>query len=167
MALSPEGESVSWAWGAISGAVNSGNRSTEDIWAAVRTEAERLGVDLSGAFAGVNELRSLAVQQRNAGVAFSRTDPAAEFTRALAPWDINARAPGDANLLPEYLVRFDMTHVNPAGEEETFTRTVRDSWRPDMTVGDVSDAVFEAAAGLANDYGVQLVGVSNLRPVSI
>ena len=36
-----------------------------------------------------------------------------------------------------------------------------------MTVGDVYDAVAEAAEGLAMKYGQGLVGFDNLRPVSI
>lgn len=165
--LSPESEAFGWASGVINAGVQQ-KADTATLWQAIRTEAERLGVtDLSGGFRAVTELRSIYVQQRQAAESFGRSGDSELFTRQLAPEDVNARDLADQGLFPEYLVRFDLETVDDLGEVNVRTVTMRDTWLPDMTVGQVRDAVAQSAAGLSNDYGVTLSGFSNLRPVSI
>lgn len=167
MALSEAAARYAYAWGALQNAV-ANRASTADIFATVRQVAEDLGMDTPpGMWAAVNELRSLAVAERNAGEAFQRTDPAERLTAALAPPDINARNIEDRNIFPEYLVRFDMTHTDTEGNAVTITRSFRDTWTPGLTVGEVTGLVTEAATGLANEYGIDLAGVDNLRVVSV
>lgn len=165
--LSPEAEAFGWAAGVINAGAQA-RASTADIWAAVRGEAERLGItDLSGGFVAVNEYRSIYAGQRNAATAFGGASDAELFTRAYAPEDINARNLADQALFPEYMVRFDMQVIDQDGNPTIRTVTMKDTWLPDMTVGDVRQAVLESAAGLANDYGITLTGVSLLQPVSV
>ena len=158
---------MSWAWNAIQAAVNSEDRTTADIWEAVNAEADAQQRQIVGGRYGVGELRSLAVQQRNAGEALNAAEREADFDRSFAPQDINSRSLGDQALLPELLVRFEMTVLNPAGETEVMVRSARMTWTPGLSVGDVTDAVWESAGGLADEYQVELVDVGNLRAVSI
>lgn len=167
-----------WAWGAIQQAVNAG-ADTSTIWAVVRGEAVRSGVAGEsaapggpvrlppGSFQAVTALRSLAVQHRRAARNFERQADSAPFTASLAPPDINARAPADRAIFPEYLVRYSLLVETADGGTEVRYVTMRDTWRPDMTVGDVRQAVMESATGLAADYGVTLAGVADLSPVTI
>ena len=167
MPLTPEGEAYAWAWGAITSAVGA-RASTADVFAAVRAEAERAGQTLQpGMWEAVNELRSLAATIRNGAEAFQSATRDELFTRAFAPSDINARAAADQALFPEALVRFNLQYTDAEGNEGERPLTVRISWSPDMTVGDVQDQVENLAAGLAERYGVTSDGVSDLAPVSI
>jgi hypothetical protein len=167
MPLSPEAQGYSWAWGAIQSAVAE-RASTAQVFAAVQAEAERAGYDTPpGMFAAVNELRGLSVAERRGAETFQRSAPEAAFDMSMAAPDINARGDADRSLFPEYLARFDMTYITATGEQVTSTYTMRDTWAPNMTVQDVQDAVMESAAGLSNDYGVELVDVGNIRPVTI
>jgi hypothetical protein len=167
MPISPEARSYAYAWGVIQAAVE-GRANTASIFQAVRDEAESLGMDTpAGMWQAVNELRSIAVQMRNAGEAFNRASPDTTFSYQLAPLDVNARAPDDRALFPEYVARFDLQATGPNGEAITRTLTMRDSWAPGITVGDVTDAVTEAAIGMSQRYGLEFGSVGNIRPVSV
>lgn len=167
MPLSPESERFAWAWGSIVGQVAE-RASTAQVFAAVNQAAEDAGFDTGpGLWQAVNEMRSMAAVMRNGAEAFQAANPDATFTWQLAPLDINARDPETRALFPEYLVRFDMTYLDDQGEEVTSTKTMRGDWAPGMTVQDVLGEVNEAAEGLAMEYGVELISVDNLRPVSI
>lgn len=167
MPTSPEAHSYAYAWGVIQSAVEE-RANTATIFGAVQAEAESLGMDTPpGMWKAVNELRSLAVQMRNAGEAFNRASPDTLFTYQLAPPDINARAIEDRALFPEYLARFDLEATGPDGETVIRTLTMRDVWAPGITVGDVAEAVTEAAIGMSQRYGLEFGSVSNIRPVSI
>lgn len=167
MPLSPEGGAYAWAWGAVQAAV-SARASTADVFAAVRAEAARAGQELkAGMWEAVNELRSLAATIRNGADAFQSADRSEAFTRQFAPSDINARDQADQALFPEVLVRFTLNYTDENGNEGERPLTVRINWTPDMTVGDVQDQVENLAAGLAERYGVESDGVSDLAPVSI
>jgi hypothetical protein len=167
MPLTPQASAYAQYWGVIQASVSE-HLPTQEVFRAVQQYAEDMGLDLpKGMFQGINQLRSLAVAQRNAADNWGNLSPGDTFTRAMAPWDINARDLTEANQFPEYLVRFDMTSVDEFGNLTTITRTMRDTWRPDMTVGDVIRSVQESAEGLALDYGITLSGIGNIRPVSI
>jgi hypothetical protein len=167
MALSDIAGKYAYAWGTIQ-AQSSQRASTAEVFAAVKQIAEDLGMDTPpGMFRAVNEMRSLAVQMRNAGQAFNRASPEARLTASLAPPDINARALADRNIFPEYLARFEMTHRTAEGELVTITRSMRDTWQPGLTVGDVTSTVAEVALGLANDYGIDLQSTSIIGIVAV
>ena len=167
MPLSEESRPFASFWGIIQAGV-SVRASTSELWAEVRGFASEHGLQLGqGAFAAVNEMRGLAASMRRGAETFQAAGREAGFNPSMAPPDISTRPPGARLAQPEYLVRFDLTYRDPSGEEVTRTVSMRDSWRPGMTVGDVQDAVAEAAEGLSLDYGQGLVGFSNMRPVMV
>lgn len=167
MPLGPEAQKYAWLWGPISAGA-AVRASTKEIWDQVKAFAAQNDLTLeTGIGRAVNELRSLAVAQRRGAETFNKAAADQLFTRAMAAPEINARSQVAQSLTPEYLVRFDLTYMDPSGQQVTRTVSMRDTWYPDMTVQDVHDAVAEAAEGLALDYGNGLVGFGNLRPVSI
>lgn len=165
--LSKAASDYLYAWGTIQRAVSE-RAGTAAVFAAVHEVADELGMDKPpGLWRAVNELRSVAAQIRNGGEAFARASNESPFLPSMAAEDINARNLEDQALFPEYLVRFSMTHELPTGEVETIWRTTRQTWTPDLTVGEVRDKVSEAAEGLANEYGITLVSWGDLVPVTI
>lgn len=167
MPLSPDAEPFAWAWGSIVGQV-ANRASTSQVFGAVYQAAENAGFDTGpGLWQAVNEMRSLAATMRNGAEAFQAAEPDSTFTWQLSPLDINARDPETRALFPEYLVRFDMEYMTEEGEILVGVKTMRGDWAPGMTVQDVLGEVNEAAEGLANEYGVELISVANLRPVAI
>lgn len=157
--------------GAVAGLIESGvavRASTAELWANIRAELTDKGVEsIPNAWQVVNELRSEAAARRTGYERFQRAPMEAEFTRAFAAADPNVRAEADFALLPRYLARFDLTFIGPDGEQTTKTVSARDYWFPGMTVGDVHDMVADAAEGLTNKYGGELVAWGNIRPVRI
>lgn len=167
MAVSETAAQLGYAWGAIQAAVND-RATTAQLWADVREAAADAGYPLpSGAFAAVNELRSLAVQQRNSAAAFNSAGDQALMTQAFAALDYNSRSSADRALFPELLARFELQSIDALGNQEVNMYTARLTWTPDMTVGEVRDQVGLAAAGLAADYGVEFAGVGDIFPVTV
>lgn len=115
----------------------------------------------------IGPMWSEAIARRQGYEAFQRASPETVFGPRLAAPDINVRGAEVRAVQPEYLARFDLQFTDPAGEVVTKTVSMRDVWRPGMTVGDIYEAVREAAEGLSMDYGQGLVGFSNVRPVII
>lgn len=167
MALSQGSQRHAWLYGVIQAGA-AVRASTAEIWSEIRGFAADQGMQLgAGVLQAVNEMRSIATAQRRSAETFNKASADQLFTRAMAAPEINARSQVQQSLTPEYLVRFDLTYMDPAGQQVTRTVSMRDTWYPDMTVQDVHDAVAEAAEGLALDYGNGLVGFGNLRPVSV
>lgn len=161
----PEG--LGWLWNPIQ-AGRAAGLNQQQIWDAIRSERDRLGTKLSfQAAQWVSRLTGIAGRQEAGYTRFNQADRSELFTRAMAAPEINARSLVAQSLNPGYLVRFDLTYLDPAGNQVTKTVSMRDDWTPDMTVGDVIDRVAEAAEGLALDYGQGLIGYSNLKPVSV
>lgn len=157
--------------GAVTGIIEAGTAvraSTSELWAEIRGAANEAGLSIGQAgFALVTQLRSEATQRRNGYEAFQAANLEARFDQSMRAPEANIRAQAVREVQPEYLVRFDLTYTTISGEIESRTVSLRDVLRPGMTVGDVYDAVDMAAEGLARDYGQGLVGVANLRPVTI
>ena len=149
--------------------------STQELWNELRPALVEAGfVDPRGGMhigsAGldiVRQLRSEAVSRRVGYERFQRADTGDLFTWQMAAPAQNVRSATQRAIQPEYLARFDLTYLDPSGSQRTQVVSLRDVWTPGMTVGDVYDAVQEAAEGLALSYGQGLVGVANVRPVMI
>lgn len=167
MPLSEESRPFAGYWGIIQAGV-SVKASTAELWAEIRGFASEHGLQLGpGAFAAVNEMRGIAASMRRGAETFQAAERERGFDPSMAPPDISTRSPGAQLAQPEYLARFDLTYLDPTGEEVTRTVSMRDVWRPGMTVGDVYDAVQEAGEGLSLDYGQGFIGVANVRPVRV
>jgi hypothetical protein len=157
--------------GAVAGIIESGTMvraTTAQLWAEVNGAIAELGLARPANIGQiVSELRSESTARRIGYETFQAAGRESEFTRSMAANEANIRPESVRAILPEYLVRFDLTFTAPDGSQQTLTVSMRDTWRPDMTVGDVHDAVAEAAEGLANEYGRGLIGFGNLKPVTI
>lgn len=139
-----------------------------EFWAEIRGALTEAGLWQPGAMQRViGPMWSAAIARRTAYEQFNKAAPNTPFTSNLAAPDMNMRPADIRNLHPEFLVRFDLTFIDPTGEQVTKTVAVRDDWRPGMTVGDVYSAVADAAEGLGMDYGQGVVSYGNLRPVVI
>lgn len=161
--------------GLIERSVMEGRGDNQTVWNRIKPSLEeaglltergnnvlgRTGVDI------VNQIRSRAVARRNGYRQFQRAAPEQIFLNTMAAPEENMRPAAERAILPEALARFDIAFINPAGDEESKTVSVRFPWSPGMTVGDVHDVVAEAAEGLALEYGQQLLGYANVRPVMI
>jgi hypothetical protein len=163
---------------AIAGIVESGamvRANSQQMWTEIRGALIDAGfVDAHGNATIGAVGRDLAVSMWSQAVArrggyerLAKAKPSDLFATAHAAPEANVRPPDIRAVFPEYLVRFDLTYLNPAGENETRTVTLRDTWRPGMTIGDVIANVGAAAEGLGLDYGQGLVGFDNLRPVTV
>lgn len=167
MPLSDEARPFAGLWGVIQAGV-AVRASTAELWAEIRGFASEHNIPLGqGAFAAVNEMRGMAAGIRRGAETFQAADPEQAFTVNMAPADIALRSEGARLAQPEYLVRFDLTFTDPGGDIVTKTVSMRDAWRPGMTVSDVYDAVADAAEGLGLDYGQGVLGFANLRPVTV
>jgi hypothetical protein len=157
--------------GAVSGLIEAGaaaRASTAQLWNEIRSATQEAGLSIGQAgFALVSQLRSAAVERRNGYERFQAAPATALFDQSMRAPEANIRSQAVREIQPEYLVRFDLTFTTLGGGIETQTVSLRDVLRPGMTVGDVQDAVSEAADGLALSYGTGLVNYSNLRPVTI
>lgn len=157
--------------GVVAGRIEAGTAvraGPAEMWAELRPALAEAGLSIGQAGLDiVRELWSAAVARRTGYQRFAKAAPDALFSQNMVAPDMAIRPAEVRNLLPEYMVRFDLTYTAPDGTEATRTVTMRDSWRPGMTVGDVYDAVAEAAEGLGLDYGQGAVGFANLRPVTI
>lgn len=155
----------------VAGKVEAGAMSRArpgEFWGEVRAALTEAGLWQAGKVrAVVGPMWSAAIARRSAYEQFAKASPEQRFDISMAAPDINARELTVRNAQPEYLVRFDLTFTGPLGEQQTKTVSMSDVWRPGMTVGQVYDAVREAAEGLSNDYGQGMVGFGNLRPVLI
>lgn len=121
MALfTPEGERAFGYLGVIEAAARV-KASTADIWAAVRAEAQRVGVPTLGiSFGDVTAIRSWAVRLRNADAAFagaSKSDSITANMVTTAIWSPQDHA-GIATT-PNYLARAQVTVQQPDGTVTT------------------------------------------------
>lgn len=175
MPLSESAEPFAWMFSTIQGSAFA-RASTAEMWEAIRGFAEDNNYVLGpGAWAAVNEMRSIAAGQRNGMEWFARATDEELLDPNRLGSSINARDPSVANLLPEYVATFNMSFTDPdTGVQIPITRTMRDTWAPGMTVGDVRQAVSEAAEGLLGTESIPAalrdggyVGVSAINPVAI
>jgi hypothetical protein len=164
--------------GVVAGVIESAataRASTAGLWAELRPRLGEAGLLTEGGantlgrtgWQIVNEIRSRAVARRNGYQRFQRADPNQLFDNTMAAPEENLRPAAQRAIFPEYLARFDIQFVNNDGDLEVKTVSLRKDWVPGMTVQDVMDDVGAAAEGLALEYGQTLVGVSNVRPVTI
>lgn len=157
--------------GAVAGIIESGaavRASTAELWAEIRGAVGEAGLSVGRpGWQIVNELRSAASARQIGYRRFQAADDSDLFTPRLAAPDLYQRTTDIRDLFPEFLVRFDLTGTDQAGEEWTRTVSMRSAWAPGMTVADVKAAVDDAAEGLAIKYQSSLSGVANLRPVAI
>lgn len=166
MAISDEGRAALTYWGVVQHAVQN-KATTAELWEAIRQSAadqgwERPGVTLRG----INEIRSMAAQTRNADTRLAQTDREAVLGTqhfSEAPW---SRPPTDRNLSPMLQIRFEH-HTIVDGELQTNWRTVIHSGILPSTVGDLYDLVDQSGEQLANDYEVDHAGYGQISVMSV
>lgn len=114
--FTPEGERAFGYLGVIEAAARV-KASTDRVWAAVRAEAQRVGVPTLGiSFGDVTAIRSWAVRMRNADAAFAAANPTDSITADMvttAIWSPQDHA-GIATT-PNYLAKAQVTVEKPDG----------------------------------------------------
>ncbi len=155
--------------GVVAGVIESGamqRATSSQMWAKLRPAIAEAGLPTGQAgLAIVRQLWSAAATRRKGYEAFARAKPTDLFTTRMAAPDMSMRSQVLRDMVPQYRVRFDLSGRNADGELETRTVSMMDIWRPGTTVGDVLDAVAEAAEALSRKYKLEYVGHANLRPV--
>lgn len=193
MPISTESAPFLGLWGVIQASAEE-RATTAELWAELRPAmAEQELASGTAAWQAVNEMRSVAVAQRNGWERFTRAalgrdwrtarlDPSrwadlhpgaadSVFTSDHAAPEINMRPVESREISPEYLVRYQAHFVDLEGAERSAWLTMRDTWPPGLTVAEVVDAVHAAAeAEISEPDGSlqgELIGVTQLRPVMI
>ncbi len=168
MALLPSDDAYQRYWGPILAAVEE-RADTATIYQVVRDEVAKSGQPAPpGMFHAVTQIRSAAVQYRQAGVLMAKAADDATVDSRLAPQAIWSRDLGDQAISPKIQVVFQLTHQLPGQESVTEWRTAYDiDWTPDMTVGELRDAVQEAAEAMSMRTATGVGGTPTGAVVSV
>lgn len=166
MAVNLDNPSALVYWGAIQGAAARGE-NTAGVWQAVRDASEALGYENNLiSFQDVNRLRAAAGAVNRAALAFGSADGSEPVTSshfAVAPY---SRDQDQMNALGLYQAR--VQHVtNVDGREETTWRTITFTGGLPPTVNDLRDAIDQDSEAMADQYGVQHVGVGSIQIMAI
>lgn len=153
-------------WGVVEGAARQG-LGTAAIWDAIREHAAALGLESPGVTAqDVSRLRGQAggiIRAENAlGRAPAQQGIGAEMIAT--PWF--GRTLDRQNAMPVYQARFEHTVLRD-GVEVTEWRTVTFRGALPATVGALADAVDLDAAQMADNYGVEHLGVGTISLMAV
>lgn len=153
-------------WGVIEGAVAQ-RLNTADIWSLINDQAEAAGLSRSGLrLQDFNTMRGMAAGLRNGGERLAAADPAfgiAENMIGTAPWH---RTAAQQDALAMFQVRFAHSTIVD-GEPQTDYRTVMLRGALPATVGDLYDLVDADAFEMADNYGAEHAGISDLSIIRI
>lgn len=115
MALSDLARQFTAYWGVIRSNVFQ-RATTSVLWQAISNWEQTYSVIRSqGLFQAVTEMRTLAVQQRNAAQAFESADPADPINADMIAQDIHSRPVTEQSLSPKYLIRFEANMLTDQG----------------------------------------------------
>lgn len=153
-------------WSVIEAATHEHQNVTE-LWQRIRDMATSLGYDAPGIGAtDVNWLRSEAVGSRNARNTFatlSAENYIGPDSIHVAPY---ARELGERVALPRYIVKFDHITIEN-GQEVTATRSAIYTSTMPRSKRELKLSLAQDAAGYADGYGVQHVGIGNYYIIEI
>lgn len=148
-------------FGAIQHAVN-GHETTEEVWNAVREQAEATGLDSPGINAAqVSKMRGEARALRTANTNLGNADPQWGLSASMIGRDPLGRPESERGALGQWAVRFNHQTVRE-GEVRNDWRTVMFRGALPPTVGDLYADVDFGAQNFASDYGDEHVGISDL-----
>ena len=148
-------------WGVIQAGVGV-RASTAQLWDAVRLSVAEAGETLGpGAFQRMNQLRGLAVEQRNKDAALARLSPTDAITGQHIATDINSRDALQRGLSPRYRVGFNV-EATQVRTGETFNLRLTDTFGSNLpaTVGDLIDTLNIEAPSLVESYGLFMEAVA-------
>jgi len=149
-------------FGAIQGASYQ-HQTTAGVWQAMRSAAEQMGTDLSGVtLSDVNTLRSVAVGLRNASEEFDRAAADQALTPTMWAQNLNTRPLEERNAEQVWQVRFQH-QVSIEGELQTVWRTLEYQGRLPATKAELLEDVGASAQWLADDYGIEQVGIGAIE----
>jgi hypothetical protein len=161
-------------WGIIRSAVEE-RATTAELWQAIRDYAESTGLGLpAGMFRAVNEMRSLAVLQRERATALTEAINRARETGEAVPLtadyiapDINTATGLFAGQVPQYTV-YATTRVRDATGQE-FTTHVRvdiGSTVP-STLSDLANYVDQFAQLMNEGYDLEMIDVEQYSLIQL
>lgn len=148
-------------WGVIQAAV-AARATTQVLFASVRLAADLAGEQLvPGSFQRMNQLRSLAVAQRNADASLARLTSDQAITFQQISTDINSRDALQRSLSPRYRVGFDVEGTRISSGASVRIR-LTDTFGANLpaTLGDLEAEVSAHAEGLAMDSDLALETVA-------
>lgn len=160
------GARASVFWGTAQKAAREGY-TTAQYWDALKAHAESLGLESPEISAvQASRLRGRA----GAGLRAANTLQGSPLDTAITG-DMISLAPysrdlASRNAYGQWQVRFAHT-VNVDGEEQSEYRSVVFTGQLPYTVGELQDAVEQDAIQLANDYGTEHVGVSDISLIAV
>lgn len=189
MAHSPEVNANAHLWPIVQGATEA-RLTTGALWDELKAFSAQPGKEYGpGVWSAINQMRSIAIAQRNGWERFARDalgrnwrqargDPGAWlnlhpaapdtiFTSDHAAPEFNMRDPSVRDIFPRYLARFRLDFIDANGDQQSALVSTLQPWRPGMSIADVVDDVKTAANNLSNEYGQALVGFSDVRPVTV
>lgn len=160
-------------WGSFQAAVNDPELRgrpggiQQYVWASVRNDYLGRGEAIpAGAFQAVNQLLSLAGQQRRASNELAQSIDLwqrAGLDQALTSshwsWDVNARDLNQQPLGPNGIVRFTAVY-EVEGESVLMRLSDRFGAAWPQSVGDLIDRINESAAAYADEYDVEFAGIT-------
>ena len=150
-------------WGEIQRAVGEG-RSTAELWNIANEAAQARGFSgVSGGIASMNELRGTAARIRDSAARFARLDPSNQLGADVIAPDINAQSIAGRSITPVYRVRFTQTVETLTGQLATTTRTISFPFQLPSTKADLLAELEINAQSMAETYGEQHVGLTDIE----
>lgn len=165
--LTPRQTKALFYWGTIQRAAAE-HMSTAELWAAIREQSgTSRGEPIGFTAADISTLRGYAgrIEQRAQALgALSRSDAITADVVGLAPY---ARGLDQRNASPEYHVRFVLTTVDSAGNQDFRWATSRYRGTLPATMGDLLDSLTNDAIGISQGYGVNFAGLDSVQILSV
>lgn len=145
-------------WGAARGAASS-RANTQDFYQALRDAATSFGEDSHGlSFGEVTQLRSSAVQVRNAAERFSRAPEENAIDARMIGVVPYGRTQDAKNALPIHQVGVNLDVADEDGNITSKYIQVRFTGNLEMTKGELLTLVQQDAEQAARDYGLEYAG---------
>jgi hypothetical protein len=155
----PEATRYAFWYPAVQGAVTE-RASTADVFAAVRSALADQGItEPPGLFKAVNELRSIAVAQRNYAQALQKAPNDAPILGTQVPTALWAREPDAMRINPLLQVNYQVTTRDQEGNlVSRWLTSFGVPFQEGLTKDDLSAMVALDAEASASSYGSELEG---------
>ena len=165
--LTPRQTKALLYWGTIQRAASE-HMSTADLWAAIRQQSGTVkGEPIGFTAADISTLRGYAgrIEQRAQALgALARGDAITSDVIGLAPY---ARGLDQRNATPEYHVRFVLTTVDSAGNQDFRWATSRYRGTLPPTMADLMDSITNDAIGIAQGYQLNFAGLDSVQILEV
>lgn len=150
-------------WGEVQRAVSE-RRTVAETWQIANDAAQARGfAGVSGGIQAMNAMRGTAAQIRDAAERFGRLDASGLIGPEHYAPDINAQSVQGRSITPVYRVRFTQTVNTLTGQLATTQRTISFPFQLPSTKADLLAELEINAASMAETYGEQHLGISDIE----